>query len=515
MAFRFLALLLLCLISMPLSGTVCSAPAQENPSPPPPSQEPPEEPETMPGSPEEELFVEPAPPALPEEYGLGRGYLGNFVDAWNMDSLQDPINARIFLALQDGAGREALEKLEIPDLDLALEDLTSGRMIRESGGIYRPGFPLVHGDTTKAFSAAVESAAAQAYASLKPALKKIKKAARKEKMVPWLYALAWSEMLESRSAEETLVDAGGLDPRRLRDEGYMWILIPAEPGFTADDRYSSGSETLHYLWSTTSYLNPVVQDYASRRRILDGGLAPLPWDDEATRETFQEMGILDAEKHVRVPVLRKGSRLLSALRASSQSYVKDFLRTFKPEPLARSLGASRDEIVAAAFSTTGCRVLDLAVRDGFVTRPEYLAKADASPSGLAETLVIAENETFDPLERAYYLYDRGNYSGAIEMADRFLQTHPGDSEALFRKGISQMKLRKYPEALKTFEEAAARPAAKGDVWRGWILIREGNILDVQQQRAEALKKYQEALKYADVSASHDSARNWLENIYQD
>ena len=136
-------------------------------------------------------------------------------------------------------------------------------------------------------------------------------------------------------------------------------------------------------------------------------------------------------------------------------------------------------------------------------------------TGVVEALVITENEQFDPLERTYYLYDREDFSGAIRMADTVLQNHPGDSEALFRKGISLMKLRKYPEALQVFQQAAARPARKEDVWRAWILIRAGNILDVMQRRDEAIQKYTEALGYADVSGSHDTARNWLENVYLD
>jgi tetratricopeptide (TPR) repeat protein len=78
-----------------------------------------------------------------------------------------------------------------------------------------------------------------------------------------------------------------------------------------------------------------------------------------------------------------------------------------------------------------------------------------------------------------------------------------------------MKLRKYPEALAAFEEGIALPAAADDVWKGWFLIRAGNTLDVLQRRQEALAKYEQALQYADVGGSHDTARAWLESVYRD
>ncbi len=508
-SFPLLLLALLVLPAFPHSRVEGSPPTSQVAEP---QDQPPQE-ETPP---EEPFVFEPAPElGLPDEYFEGRGYLGNFPDAWSTDRLFDPANARVFLALQDGAGREALSKLDVPDLDLALGDLISGRLVRESGGIFRPAFPLIHGEAEARFSGAVQAAADRAYLALRPTLRKIRVAAEGEKVVPWLYALVWSEMLESRTSEKSLVEAGLLVPQRLRDEGYLWLLIPADSFGTGEDRYSSGIETLHYLWTPPSPINPAVQAYATRRRLLDAAVGNSAWTDEETRESLEGFGILDTQRHVRIPVLRKEDRLLKTLRKASRSYVREVLRALKPESLAPSLGVSRDEVAAAAFSCTGYRFLERAVRDGFLSRPDFLARADSPMTGLVEALVITENEGLDPLERSYYLYDGEDFQGSIRLADQFLQGHPGDSEALFRKGIALMMLRKYPEALRVFEQAVSRPAAKSDVWRGWLLIREGNILDMLQRRDEAVKKYSEALEYFDVSGSHDTARNWLENVYRD
>jgi tetratricopeptide (TPR) repeat protein len=470
----------------------------------------------QPSFPPEDFPLEmPPEPAVLENYLEGVGYLGNFPDAWTTDKLLDPINAKLFLALQSGATREMLAGLQLPDLNLALADLISGRMVRQEGESFRPAFPLIRETTREAFLQTVQAAADEAYKSLRPSLKKIQKAARKEKVTPWLYALVWSEVLDSKLDEESLLDAGALDARRMRDEGYFWILVPGDPYTTGEERYGSGSETLHYLWTPTARLQPFVQNYPTRRRILDGALAKVPWDQPETRDGLQKTGILDPENHVRVPVLRKGSRLLSELRQASQTYAKDVLRSIKADTLARILEAPRDETVAAAFACTGYRVLERAVREGFVSRPDYLSRDEAPLLGLVEALVVTEDESFDPLERAFYLYDREDFTGSIQMSEKFLETHPGDPEALFRKGIALMKLRRYPEALQEFQRASEGPAPKSDVWRGWLLIREGNILDVMMKRDEALKKYAEALEFADVSGSHEIARNWLENAYQD
>jgi len=484
------------------------------PSPPGPGAEDPSQ--TQPTEPEEELIFEPAPePAIPDEYVKGIGYLGGFRDAWGTEKLFDPINARLFLALQNGAKRNDLARLEVPDLDLALQDLIAGRVVRESSGDFRPAFPLIREAARKPFSAAVQSAAEATYAALRPSLKKIRNAAEKEKVLPWLYTLLWSEMLESRAAEVSLVDAGALKAQRLRDEGYLWILIPGDPYSTGVDRYSSGSATLHYLWTATSYLNPVVEDFSTRRQILDRALGGLSWEEEGTAEALTELGVLDAQKRVRVPVLRMDSKLLAELRKASRRYAKKVLGLLEPDPVARLLGTSRDETIAAEFAAVGFRFIEKAVKDGFVKRPEYLFQADSPMQGLVEALVITENERSDPLERAYYLYDREDFEGAIRQTDLALKARPGDPETLFRKGISYMKLRKYPEALQNFEQAASRPAGKDDVWRGWTLVRIGNVLDMLGRRDEALKRYDQALHYADVGGSRDAARAWLENVYHD
>ena len=87
--------------------------ASEEPPPPRPGESMGNPPDAPPPDGEEFQF-EPAPePAIPPEYLQGRGYLGNFPDAWVTERLFDPMNARLFLAIQDGAAREALSKLEI------------------------------------------------------------------------------------------------------------------------------------------------------------------------------------------------------------------------------------------------------------------------------------------------------------------------------------------------------------------------------------------------------------------
>jgi hypothetical protein len=240
---------------------------------------------------------------VPDDYLSGMAYLGNFREAWNPDILTDPVLGAIFLALQDGATREDLEKLGQPDLDLALDDLVAARMVRKTGNLYRPAFPLIRGDAVSFFNQRIRQATESVYPELRPYFKKAQKAARKEKIAPWLFALSWSEVLESKTAEEMLIDAGALDARRMRDEGYFWMQIPKDPSLVGVDRYGSGNETLQYVWTPISYLNSTVQDFATRRRILDGSLAHLPWTDPQTEETLISLGILDSGKKVAVPSL--------------------------------------------------------------------------------------------------------------------------------------------------------------------------------------------------------------------
>ena len=464
---------------------------------------------------EEAPFEFTAPPVVPEEYFLGLAYLGNYREAWNTQALLDPVLGKLFLKLQSGATRQELEALETPDLDLALDDLTSARMVRLRGDRYRPAFPVIQGEAGAAFSSTMQKAADALYPDLRPWLKKAKKAAAKEKVAPWLYALVWSELLDSRTAEETLVEAGALDARRMRDEGYLWLQLPRDRALIGVDRYGSGTETLQYVYNPTSYINPAVQDFEMRYRILDGSLAPIAWDDEASVEGMTGFGILNAQKKVAVPALKKNSPLLALLRQASQLYVKRALAALRSDALAKTLDVPRDEAFAAAFATLGFRILDKAAGDKLVREPPYLADENSPSSKLVETLIVTADETAHPLERAYYLYDRNDFAGCIRQVDDYLKEHPDDPEALFRRGIAYMKLRKYPEALESFQKGIAQPAGAEDVWRGWLLIRAGNTLDMLQRREEALERYGQALAYADVNGSHDWARQWLEYVYQD
>ena len=483
-------------------------------------QEPPDEADrgtqTEAAGEEMDVVLEAAPePGIPEEYVQGRGYLGHYPETWATSLLYEPANARVFLALQDGATRPSLASLDVPDLDVVLKDLAAGRIVRESQGVLRPAFPVIRGEMRAAFGRIVQTAADRVYAELRPSLKKVLKAARKEKVLPWLYTLAWSEILGSRGAEKALSDAGVLDPLRLRNEGYLWIMIPNEPFLTADEWYSSGSETLHALWGPSTYILATVQDIDVRRRILDRALDGRPWDDPSEEEDLTELGILDAQKRVRIPALRKNSRLLTAMRASSRRYVKSVLAALEPDSLAALLKVRRDEAFAIAYACIGYKILERAHAEGLITRPEFLSTSESPLAGVSSTLALTADEVFDPLERAYYLYDGEHFAEAVRHCEIFLETHPGDPEAIFRKGISLMKLRKYEEALRTFGEVLSKPAEPGDVWRGWILIRAGNALDVLHRREEALKRYQEALQYSLVWGSHQTARNWIDSVYRD
>ena len=78
-----------------------------------------------------------------------------------------------------------------------------------------------------------------------------------------------------------------------------------------------------------------------------------------------------------------------------------------------------------------------------------------------------------------------------------------------------MKLRKYQEALETFDRSLAAPAPPMDVWRGWILIRSGNLLDLLNRREEAERRYQLALDSSIVANSHEAARDGLEQPYRE
>ena len=493
------------------AGTLHSQSSETPPAP--PAQAPPGEGEEPP--PEEAPLEFTAPPVVPEEYLMGFAYLGSYREAWDTSILLDPVLGKLFLKLQSGATREQLAELDTPDLDLALDDMTSARMVRRQGDRYRPAFLLIQGDPGAAFDSTVRKAADAIYPELRPYFKKLRKAAGKEKVAPWLYTLVWSEMLDSRGAEEILIEAGALDARRMRDEGYLWLQLPRDRHLVGVDRYGSGSETLQYVYNPISYINVAVQDFEMRYRILDGALSPRVWDDQDSVEGMTGFGILDAGKKVAVPALKKGSPLLALLRQTSQLYTKRALQALRSDALAKTLDVSRDEAFAAAFATLGFRILDKAVSDKQLREPAYLADENSPSSKLFETLIVTADETVHPLERAYYLYDRNDFTGCISQVDEYLKAHPDDPEALFRKGIAYMKLRKYPEALEAFRKGAALPAAPDDVWHGWLLIREGNTLDMLQRRDEALQLYQQALNYADVNASHQWAQQWLEYVYQD
>jgi hypothetical protein len=502
-------LLLLVLLAIPFSPGILAQQSDE------PAQTQPTEPPGEEGEEGPMEFLPPPPQGVPDEYLTGVTYLGSYLQAWRVTALSDPILAKVFLAAESGATRETLAELDVPDLDLALDDLISSRMIRKAGNLYRPAFPVIRQDSGKAFDQEIRKAAAAIYPEIRPLLKKAAKAAKKEKVSPWLFTLFWTETFESESAEEMLVDAKALDARRMRDEGYLWIQVPVHPRMLGVDRYSSGTETMQYVWSSVSFLAPALESFHTRRRILDGALSRLPWSETETEEAMKEFGVIDEKKKVRVPVLRKDSKLLALLRETSQLYTKRALEALKSDALAKTLQVSRDEAFAAAFTTLGFTMMQRLEQEGIARAPDYLFKESSPRSGAAEALVVTADPSFRPLKRAYYLYDGLDFTGSIQQTEEFLKTHPGDPDGIFRKGIAYMKLRKYPEALAAFEEGIALPAAADDVWKGWFLIRAGNTLDVLQQRQEALAKYEQALQYADVGGSHDTARAWLESVYRD
>lgn len=474
------------------------------------------QPNESPDQPEEPFdFSAPSEAGVPSEYLEGTAYLGNFREAWSPGILSDPDLGSLFLAAQSGASRQDLEKQGLPDLDLALDDLMATRMLRLVGTTYRPAFPILRDQSEAALREAVRKAGDAIYPDLRPYLKKAQKAAKKEMVTPWLFALLWAEVFESRGAEEMLIDAGALDARRMHDEGYFWIQIPRNNHLLSVDRYGSGSETLHYVWSSVSDMNPALQDFFTRRLVLDGSLAHLPWTDPKTEEEVRTLGVLDARKNVVVPALRKRSALLGILRQASQLYVKRALAALRGGDLAKKLGLPRDEAFAIAFSNLGSSLLEQAKKDGWAEEPGVLVNAFAPSTDTLHTLVTTAEEAFRPLDRAYYLYDRGDYEASVRQAREYLEGHPRDPEGFFRMGIAYMKMRKYPEALEAFDKGIAVPAAAEDVWKGWLYLRAGNTLDMLDRREDALARYRQAIHCADINGSREIARQWLENVYRD
>jgi hypothetical protein len=485
----------------------------------PAAQEPPE-PQTGPAAPVEEtppgepiLIEEPPPPAIPQEYIDGRGYLGRGPDTWDTAQLFDETKARIFLALSDGASRSCLDSLGVAGLEDALREMELGRLVRTVDGVVRPAFPVIRGPAREEFDRTIRATADAIYPEMLPRLKKIRKTARRGKHGPWLFALAWSELFGSRRVEQILSDAGALDGRRMRDEGYLWLLIPNDPFLTGVDRYGSGRETLHHVWSQRVYPDPSLEDVGVRRLILERVRDRTPWEEGEDADALRALGILDASRKVTIPILRRGDPLLTELRNASEMYARAFLRRLRAQDLAREWGLSTDEAAAVSLAAVGFRILDRAQREGLVSRPSYLERLGAAPEETARVIVITENDAVDPLEEAYYLYDRGEFEPAVSRAETFLRNHPGDPEAIFRKGMALMRLGRREEALATFESALAGPARPGDCWRAWILIRTGNLLDLLSRRDDALERYRQALEQPVVGGSRETAHFWLENLY--
>ncbi len=129
-------------------------------------------------------------------YGSGQGA------GLDWRALRDEGNAPILSACLEGAGREDLARLGLPDLPERLERLREGRIIRATEEGYELAFPVVTGEQRADLQALVEDAARQVLPKAEETVEELRSALKgREDM---LYHVAWSLVMDSGPAWHTL-----------------------------------------------------------------------------------------------------------------------------------------------------------------------------------------------------------------------------------------------------------------------------------------------------------------------
>jgi tetratricopeptide (TPR) repeat protein len=410
---------------------------------------------------------------------------GNPARIARLSLLRDSVNNRIANLCLPGT---PVARLDAPDIDRRLQNLTKGRVLRVQDGICRVAFPVFLGPRRDSIATVAAQIAAALEDQAAQTVRALRAAGVDDRMA---FHLLWSRVIDR--IWDDAWELSGL-PGDL--PAVAWVLSPPH-------RYAVGTNYMQVAGGGSLALTwaPSFHEHLSPLSDAAWDLTRIAWhralDGDSTVPALTTYGVVDAEGHSHLfahPIAGPLDRLMDSLAVA---YAAVAGRSCDWEREARRFGIDAGDLFVVLLHETAYEVFERLDRSGALTVPRVLT-GGADRSEAVSLISVATGSPPSALDEAMAAYRRAGWHGTPEAVDRFrqyLDEHPDDADAYFFLGVSLFDLREWDDAIAALTRTEA--LTRGDTAQlrryDWARIWIGHVYDVRGNRAAALAAYREVL----------------------
>jgi len=397
----------------------------------------------------------------------------------DLDLLEDSVNNKIGNACLLGATRSDLQNLGIPDIDARLEKLLAGHVLALKDNKYFLGIPVIVGDSRKELAAIVAKRAQTISLGVATMLGRVREASKGNDEI--VFHLLWSRVMD-----EVWDRTWNLDERPGGGPPHVdWLIYPPQPTAFGTNYWN---QDLAVSWSAhTSCHSHDVMD--SRLLLLKAAWGQRIHTGNASE--LQDLGLLDSGGDFRGFAMHSGDPSDKILEQLQAEYAQLVVGAYDYELLSRKWRVPSNQLWVILLHETAYSVFANLTAGGKLRIPAVLTgAADLHDCRNAISLRLQKPITpADELEELFRLTGwRGNEE-VVTQARRILASDANNAEALYYLGLSLFEMKKYQEALKTFQRLSEIPRSSGNDRQVIAHLWMGHLLDLEGQRDKAIQQY--------------------------
>jgi hypothetical protein len=320
---------------------------------------------------------------------------------FDSDVWRDETNAALIVRARFGATRSQLETLagNRDELESRLASLRQHGFVRLDGTLVRAAFPIVIEDAHDLYMHVISEAARRIDAEMRGKWQALLNDLEARGWADWAYHFVWSQTMDSGSTWALMMEQGRVPPL---STVIVWVVYPPHP-FKSGTNYYPDTELRDQMLAVT--WRPRTADTVGRigrawRSIWSAALTGQTTIEE--REHLGALGLVDNQRSVRVPTVRRQDVLYARLEALGRDHVQLVAR-YLPLPELRILAGVDDKLAfAMAYHDVGWEILKRMVDSGMLAPPPALregAPQDVSMVGVC-AVVDAHPTILRELKRA-------------------------------------------------------------------------------------------------------------------
>jgi hypothetical protein len=306
-------------------------------------------------------------------------------DAWH-----DATNAALIVASRSGATIAELQQIAGGKQDLAarLQTLQQQGFLRQDDDRIRTAFPILLGDERETYAALVSDAAAIIEHTMTGEWKGLLRDLEARGWAAWSYHFVWSQTMDSGFAWAPMLERGLVPPL---SQLIVWVVYPAHP-FKSGTNYFPDTELREQMLAVTwrpGAANTIAEIGREWRTLLPAAVTGKIGPEE--RHRLRDLGLVEADGRIMVPVVEKSDRLHARLERTGELYVRTVADHLPLERLVALSGAGREVTFAMAYHDVSWDILRRLVENGTLTIPAALRTGAAHGVSMAGVCAVIDS----------------------------------------------------------------------------------------------------------------------------